>query len=40
MANTRARLKQLYGEGAELRAESPAGGGAWVTLVLPFREVR
>ncbi len=40
LANTRARLKQLYGEGAELRAESPAGGGALVTLVLPFREIR
>jgi two-component system, LytTR family, sensor kinase len=36
LANTRARLKQLYGENAELRTESPPEGGARVTLVLPF----
>jgi two-component system LytT family sensor kinase len=36
LANTRARLRQLYGDAAELRTESAAGGGAQVTLVLPF----
>jgi two-component system, LytTR family, sensor kinase len=40
LANTRARLKQLYGENAELRTESHADGGAVVTLVLPFRETK
>jgi two-component system LytT family sensor kinase len=35
LANTRARLKQLYGENAELRTESAEAGGAIVTLVLP-----
>ena len=40
LANTRARLKQLYGAGAELKTESPADGGAVVTLVLPFRETK
>jgi sensor histidine kinase YesM len=36
LANTRARLKQLYGDAAELRTESGAAGGATVTLVLPY----
>ena len=40
LANTRARLKQLYGADAELRTESHADGGAVVTLVLPFRETK
>src|SRR5262245_57899069 len=35
LANTRARLKQLYGENAELRTVSGAAGGANVTMVLP-----
>jgi two-component system LytT family sensor kinase len=45
LANTRARLKQLYGDAAELRTTNHpvdgrgegAGSGARVTLVLPFR---
>ena len=40
LANTRARLKQLYGAEAELRTESHTDGGAVVTLVLPFRETK
>jgi sensor histidine kinase YesM len=36
LANTRARLRQLYGADAELRTETGPGGGAVVTLVLPF----
>jgi two-component system LytT family sensor kinase len=36
LANTRARLKQLYGSSAELRTENGPNGGAQVTLVLPF----
>jgi signal transduction histidine kinase len=42
LANTRARLKQLYGAEAELRTEGAPGGGAVVTLVLPYHliEVR
>jgi sensor histidine kinase YesM len=36
LANTRARLKQLYGAGAELRTENGRDGGAQVTMVLPF----
>jgi sensor histidine kinase YesM len=39
LANTRARLRQLHGDAAELRTESRAQGGALVTLVLPFREM-
>jgi sensor histidine kinase YesM len=39
LANTRARLKQLYGESAELRTETAAAGGAQVTLVVPFHLV-
>jgi len=37
LANTRARLKQLYGDAAELRTENAGQGGARATLVLPFR---
>ncbi|MEJ7809262.1 MAG: histidine kinase [Gemmatimonadaceae bacterium] len=36
LANIRARLEHLYGEGYTLRLETPAGGGALVTLVLPL----
>lgn len=39
LANTRARLKQLYGADAELRTETAAEGGARVTMVLPFHDV-
>jgi LytS/YehU family sensor histidine kinase len=39
LANTRARLKQLYGDASELRTESGAEGGARVTMVLPFHLV-
>ena len=39
LANTRARLKQLYGEGSELRTETAPGGGAKVTMMLPFHFV-
>jgi two-component system, LytTR family, sensor kinase len=37
LANTRARLKQLYGDAAELRTDNADGGGARATLRLPFR---
>ena len=36
LANTRARLKQLYGDRSELRTENGPQGGAVVTLVIPF----
>jgi LytS/YehU family sensor histidine kinase len=36
LANTRARLKQLYGTAAELRTENGSAGGAQVTMVVPF----
>jgi two-component system, LytTR family, sensor kinase len=39
LSNTRARLKQLYGEASELRTETAAAGGALVTMVLPFHLV-
>ncbi len=39
LANTRARLRQLYGEGAQLRTESGPAGGALVTMVIPYRIV-
>jgi sensor histidine kinase YesM len=39
LANTRARLRQLYGEGAELRTDAGEQGGARVTLLLPFHRV-
>jgi len=36
LANTRARLKQLFGPDAELRTENGAEGGAQVTMVVPY----
>jgi len=39
LANTRARLKQLYGEASELRTETGPAGGALVTMILPFHLV-
>jgi sensor histidine kinase YesM len=36
LANTRARLKQLYGEAGELRAGNGPHGGAEVIMVFPF----
>jgi two-component system, LytTR family, sensor kinase len=39
LANTRARLKQLYGDASELRTESGPAGGALVTMILPFHLV-
>ena len=38
LANTRARLRQLYGEEAALEIGSCHGGGAAVTLRFPFRD--
>ena len=37
LANTRARLRQLYGDAAGLTLENGAGGGAVATLTLPYR---
>jgi sensor histidine kinase YesM len=37
LANTRARLQQLYGDAAQLTVENGAHGGAVATLVLPYR---
>lgn len=37
LANTRARLQQLYGDAARLTVENGADGGAVATLVLPWR---
>ena len=37
LANTRARLQQLYGDAARLTVENGAHGGAVATLVLPYR---
>ncbi len=39
LANTRARLAQLHGDAAELRTEDAPGGGALVTLVVPYRMI-
>ena len=39
LANTRARLKQLYGDASELRTEIRPAGGALVTMILPFHFV-
>lgn len=36
LANTRARLRQLYGDGASLTLTTGAGGGAVATMTLPF----
>jgi len=37
LANTRARLRQLYGDAAKLTMENGAHGGAVVTMKLPYR---
>lgn len=37
LANTRARLHELYGDSAQLIAANGAQGGAVITLILPFR---
>lgn len=37
LANTRARLQQLYGGAAALTLENGAAGGAVATLILPYR---
>jgi LytS/YehU family sensor histidine kinase len=37
LANTRARLQQLYGDAARLTVENGPHGGAVATLVLPYR---
>ena len=39
LANTRARLKQLYTDGARLTTENTQPHGAVVTIVLPYRAV-
>ena len=39
LANTRARLKQLYGDASELRTVDGPDGGAMVTLVIPLHIV-
>jgi hypothetical protein len=39
VTNTRARLKQLYGDASELRTEGAPGGGALVTMILPFHPI-
>jgi len=36
LTNTRARLRQLYGDQAQLRLENGAAGGAVATMVLPY----
>ena len=40
LSNTRARLAQLYGSSAELRAEMGARTGAIVTMILPCHLIR
>jgi two-component system, LytTR family, sensor kinase len=40
LANTRARLRQLYGEDARLEIENCNGGGAAVTIKFPFHDSR
>jgi two-component system, LytTR family, sensor kinase len=39
LSNTRARLKQLYGDGSDLRTADAPGGGAVVTMILPFHAI-
>ena len=39
LANTRARLAQLYGDAGRLSTENAPDGGAVVTLVVPYRDV-
>jgi two-component system LytT family sensor kinase len=36
LSNTRARIKQLYGDASDLRTADAPGGGAEVTMVLPY----
>ena len=36
LSNTRARLEQLYGSAARLTLQNAEGGGAAVTMILPF----
>ena len=36
LANTRARLQQLYGDGGSLTVENGTECGATVTMTLPF----
>jgi two-component system LytT family sensor kinase len=36
LANTRARLKQLYGDASSLVTSNDPRGGALVTMTLPF----
>jgi LytS/YehU family sensor histidine kinase len=36
LANTRARLEQLYGSAARLTLQNAEGGGAAVTMILPY----
>jgi two-component system, LytTR family, sensor kinase len=38
LANTRARLQQLYGQDARVEIENCQGGGAVVTMNFPFRD--
>ena len=38
LANTRARLRQLYGEDAKLAIENCNGGGTIVTITFPFHD--
>jgi len=40
LANTRARLRELYGDAASLRVENSEKGGVVATMLLPFRAVR
>jgi LytS/YehU family sensor histidine kinase len=40
LANTRSRLKRLYGDGAGLVAENADPHGARVTIMLPLRTTR
>jgi sensor histidine kinase YesM len=37
LSNTRARLAAMYGDGASLHLDNAAGGGALVTLHIPWR---
>jgi LytS/YehU family sensor histidine kinase len=39
LANTRARLRELYGDAASLKVENAERGGVVATMVLPFRAV-
>jgi sensor histidine kinase YesM len=36
LANTRARLEQLYGSAAKLTLQNAEAGGAAVTMILPY----